>query len=85
MEPWAARVRHILDSAETVYVIANNHFEAKALVNAIQLGALIFGVRVRAPEILITNYPKLKDVTVEEELTASHEQAELFPRREKLN
>ena len=84
LEPWAARVKHILDSAETVYVIANNHFEAKALVNAIQLGVLIFGVRVRAPEMLITNYPQLKAVTVEEELMASQGQAELFPCREKL-
>lgn len=73
LEPWAARVKRIAGSASTVYVIANDHFEAKGLVNALQLMAMISESRVHAPGLLIENYPQLKDVAVEEE-----KQPELF-------
>ncbi|MGH9327149.1 MAG: DUF72 domain-containing protein [Terriglobia bacterium] len=71
LEPWAARVKRIMDSASTVYVIANNHFEAKGLVNALELMAMIFETRVRAPGLLVENYPQLRDVAIEEKMTAS--------------
>jgi hypothetical protein len=43
-------------------VIANNHFEAKAVVNALELRHLLDGKKVRAPETLVKHYPELKEM-----------------------
>jgi hypothetical protein len=43
-------------------VIANNHFEAKAGVNGLQLKHMLTGRRVVAPESLIEHYPELKAI-----------------------
>ncbi len=41
-------------------MIANNHFQAKAGVNALELKHLLTGKRVTAPPPLIDHYPELK-------------------------
>ena len=41
-------------------MVTNNHFEAKAGVNALQLKTLLSGQRVKAPEPLLRRYPELK-------------------------
>src|SRR5579864_4414810 len=56
---WKERVERIAQQAEVVYVVANNHFEAKAGVNALQLKHLLTGQRVSAPPTLIRHYPEL--------------------------
>ncbi len=43
-------------------MIANNHFEGKAGVNALQLKHMLSGQRVRAPEPLLEHYPELKTI-----------------------
>jgi len=43
-------------------VVANNHFQAKAGVNALQLKHMLTGQRVKAPEVLFRNYPELKKI-----------------------
>jgi len=40
-------------------VVANNHFEGKGLVNALELKYLLGGHKVPAPEILLRHYPEL--------------------------
>ncbi len=64
---WKEKVEAISERAESTYVIANNHFQAKAAVNALELKYLLDGKRVRAPEILVKHYPELRDVVENQE------------------
>jgi len=63
LEKWKEKVEVIARKAETTYVIANNHFQAKAAVNALQLKHLLGGKKVPAPETLVRSYPELKEIT----------------------
>lgn len=59
---WKDKVERIAQKAEVTYVVANNHFEAKAGVNALQLKHMLSGQRVKAPETLLKYYPELKAI-----------------------
>ncbi|HEX5481571.1 MAG TPA: DUF72 domain-containing protein [Terriglobia bacterium] len=63
LEPWAERIRSIAQKADVVYVIANNHPDAKSVVNAFQLENLISGKPVLAPAALIERYPVLAGIS----------------------
>jgi uncharacterized protein YecE (DUF72 family) len=60
LEGWKDRIENVAEKAQTTYVIANNHFESKAGVNAIELKSMIYGKRVAAPPTLIQKYPELR-------------------------
>ena len=45
---WREKIERIAHKAEVTYVVANNHFEAKAGVNALQLKHMVTGRRVKA-------------------------------------
>ena len=57
LEKWKEKVESIARRAESTYVIANTHFQAKAAVNALELRHLLDGKKVRAPETLVKHYP----------------------------
>jgi uncharacterized protein YecE (DUF72 family) len=61
LEPWAERTREIaeLPRVEDVYVVTNNHFEGKAVANAVMLESMIEGRRVEAPAPLVERYGEL--------------------------
>jgi uncharacterized protein YecE (DUF72 family) len=59
LEEWKDKIESVASRAQKTYVIANNHFEAKAGVNALQLKNLLTGERVKAPEPLLRRYPEL--------------------------
>jgi uncharacterized protein YecE (DUF72 family) len=59
---WKERVEAIAEKARITFVVTNNHFEAKAGANALQLKNLLTGRRVLAPESLIEHYPDLKKI-----------------------
>jgi uncharacterized protein YecE (DUF72 family) len=59
---WKERIGNISEQAKTTFVITNNHFEAKAGVNALQLKYMLTGRRVTAPESLLEHYPQLKTI-----------------------
>jgi len=59
---WKEKIERIAHKAEVTYVVANNHFEAKAGVNALQLKHLLSGNRVKATETLLKHYPELKSI-----------------------
>jgi uncharacterized protein YecE (DUF72 family) len=59
---WKERIEHVAQRSRTTYVLANNHFEAKSAVNALQLRNLLRGERVLAPETLLENYPDLRNI-----------------------
>ena len=63
LEKWKEKVRIVAQKAETTYVIANNHFQAKAAVNALQLRHLLSGKKVPAPTTIVKHYPDLKGIT----------------------
>ena len=57
LESWADRSVQVADAgAEDVYVVANNHYKAKAAVNAIQLKSMLTDEPVPAPESLFASY-----------------------------
>src|ERR1700733_9283747 len=62
LEGWKDKITHIAQKAEVVYVVANNHFQAKAAVNALQLKHMPSGQRVRAPESLLRHNPDLRQI-----------------------
>ena len=74
LQPWAERVRSVAARARTTFVITNNHFEGKAVVNALQLLHLLGGNKVDVPEPLRRQYPQLDAIAKE----ALHEPT-LFP------
>ncbi|HET7752432.1 MAG TPA: DUF72 domain-containing protein [Anaeromyxobacteraceae bacterium] len=58
LEPWAERTQEIaeLPAVEDVYVVTNNHFEGKAVANAVMLESMVEGRRVAAPAPLVERY-----------------------------
>lgn len=59
---WKTRVENIAKKTEVTYVIANNHYEAKAAVNGLQLKHLLTGAKVKAPASLVQHYPELQEI-----------------------
>jgi len=74
LEPWARRVRLISEKTETTFVIANNHFEGKGVVNALQLIHILGGHKVKVPEPLRHRYPLLESIA-----DAPSQEPTLFP------
>jgi uncharacterized protein YecE (DUF72 family) len=62
LAPWAERIRKLARHTRTTFVIANNHFEGKAVVNALQLIHLLTAAKVRVPEPLRHRYPELEAI-----------------------
>jgi uncharacterized protein YecE (DUF72 family) len=65
LEPWAHRIEHVAKHAESTFVIANNHYIGKAVVNALQLIRLLSGKTVKVPEPLRQHYPQLDSIASE--------------------
>ena len=59
---WKERIESIADRAKVTFVVANNHFEAKSGVNALQLKHMLTGRRSVAPEPLLAHYPELRAI-----------------------
>jgi uncharacterized protein YecE (DUF72 family) len=59
---WKEKIERIAAKAEVTYVVTNNHFEARAGVNGLQLKHMLTGERVKAPESLLKHYPELKKI-----------------------
>jgi len=72
LDKWKEKIQTIAHRAESTYVIANNHFQAKAAVNALELRYLLDGKKVRAPEILVKNYPELKTMVETEDASGNY-------------
>jgi uncharacterized protein YecE (DUF72 family) len=78
LEPWVERVKQVARQAEVTYVIANNHFEGKAIVNASQLTKLISGHPVSVPENLATRYPELQQIAAPSSEPRTPQQTDLL-------
>ncbi|HXX16569.1 MAG TPA: DUF72 domain-containing protein [Candidatus Eremiobacteraceae bacterium] len=65
LNPWVARIRAITQQARDTYVITNNHYQGKAVVNALELISILNGTKVKVPEPLRQHYPQLERVASE--------------------
>jgi uncharacterized protein YecE (DUF72 family) len=54
--PWADRARQIAATAADVYVVTNNHFEGKAVANAVTLRGMLEGGSPAAPAGVVAKY-----------------------------
>jgi len=65
LDPWASRISHVAGHSKTTFVITNNHYQGKAIVNALQLVNLLTGKNVKVPESLRQHYPQLESIASE--------------------
>jgi uncharacterized protein YecE (DUF72 family) len=65
LQPWAERVKRVTGHASDVYVITNNHYQGKAVVNALQLIAMLKASKVKVPEPLREKFPELEKIASE--------------------
>jgi uncharacterized protein YecE (DUF72 family) len=59
LEKWKKRVGQVADQTKATYVVANNHFQGKAVVNALQILSMLTEEKVEVPEDLMPFYPEL--------------------------
>ena len=78
LDPWAQRIAKISQSASVVYVIANNHFEGKAVANALELNSMLRHSPIRVPESLFQRYPRLREIALPNVTPAEPIQSDLF-------
>jgi len=62
LRPWADRVKRVAEDASDVYVITNNHYQGKAVVNALELIAMLNAAKVKVPEPLREKFPELERI-----------------------
>jgi uncharacterized protein YecE (DUF72 family) len=62
LSPWIARVRNVSEHACDTFVVTNNHFQGKSVVNALQLISILKGAKVKVPEPLRQHYPQLDSI-----------------------
>ena len=74
LKPWAERIRHVAQDARATFVITNNHFQGKAVTNALQIIHLLSQKPVKIPPPLLQHYPELHSIASPEGTTPS-----LFP------
>ena len=60
LSPWALDIAAMARQTREVFVMANNHYQGQAVVNALQIKSQITGQKVRAPRPLLRAYPALK-------------------------
>jgi uncharacterized protein YecE (DUF72 family) len=65
LKPWVMRIEKLQESANDVFVIANNHYQGKAVVNALQLISILKPAKVKVPEPILQNYPQLESIAQE--------------------
>ncbi len=65
LRPWAERTEKVAEAARDVYVITNNHYQGKGVVNALQLISMLKQSKVKVPEPLRLKYPELEKIASE--------------------
>ncbi len=65
LDPWVQRIRALASHTKNTFVLTNNHFQGKAIVNALQLLSVLKGAKLRVPEPLRRHYPELEKIATE--------------------
>lgn len=80
LKPWLKRIKKVAKTGESTFVITNNHFAGKGIVNALQLIHLLSKQPVEAPPTLVEHYPELGPICTTTGITPN-----LFYNREPRN
>lgn len=64
LEPWIARIKGVAAETAESYVITNNHFRGQAVVNALEIKAILEEKAVAAPVTLVEKYQQLRGSVV---------------------
>jgi uncharacterized protein YecE (DUF72 family) len=64
LSDWQRRIETITARSQDTYVILNNHYQGKAVANAIQLRSMLEGTLLRVPASLLNRYPHLDKFAV---------------------
>jgi uncharacterized protein YecE (DUF72 family) len=65
LDPWIERIHKVQGNARDTFVVTNNHYQGKAVVNALQLISILKGSKVKVPEPLRQHYPELEEIANE--------------------
>ena len=60
--PWAERIRSVAERTRNTFVITNNHYLGKAVVNALELISMLGARKVTVPDPLRLHYPELESI-----------------------
>ena len=71
LEPWAERIRTVTKNSKSTFVITNNHYRGKAVVNALQLIHMLTKRPITAPPTLIEHYPELEPIASSSGITGN--------------
>lgn len=78
LDPWITRIRQVAKQAKETYVITNNHYLGKAVVNALEIKSVIEERPVEGPSPLFNKYPRLKDSAISEQDSSKQPKSKLF-------
>ncbi len=67
LDPWVTRAKQIAEDTRDTYVVMNNHYLGKAVVNAIEITTVLKGKPTPAPPDLIEHYPELEEFAASDE------------------
>jgi len=62
LSPWADRIRAVGEKTRQTFVITNNHYLGKAVVNALELISMLKATKVQVPDPLRLRYPELESI-----------------------
>jgi uncharacterized protein YecE (DUF72 family) len=62
LTPWAQRIRKVGESTAKTFVITNNHYLGKGVVNALELISMLKATKVQVPDLLHLRYPELETI-----------------------
>ncbi len=62
LSPWADRIQSVAEKTRNVFVITNNHYLGKAVVNALELISMLKATKVTVPDPLRLRYPNLESI-----------------------
>jgi uncharacterized protein YecE (DUF72 family) len=65
LRPWVERTERVAEAAREVYVVTNNHYQGKGVVNALELISMLMKAKVKVPEPLRGKYPELEKIASE--------------------
>jgi len=65
LKPWVTRIQSLQQNAKQTYVVTNNHYQGKSVVNALQLISILKGSKLKIPDDLRAHYPQLEEIASE--------------------
>jgi uncharacterized protein YecE (DUF72 family) len=65
LKPWVNRIQEVQKHTRDTYVVTNNHYQGKAVVNALQLLSILKGTKLKMPDDLRQHYPQLEQFASE--------------------